>query len=179
LGEGGEEAKGVDSTSDKRWLPMSLKENRVRLLSSCLYLAFVYVLLFWYTSGDSFCERPGIGPGHAIASARLAVACTAWDLFASVCGLLVIAITNKRTPRSGVGIFVSAVVAGVGFCSIPYWIYRSDGRFLFENTWADVSCVFTEGYGMVFPLIVAPALVAGTVVREWLIATNLRARSEK
>jgi len=148
---------------------MSLKENRVRLLSSCLYLAFTYGLLFWYTSGDFFCERPGIGPGHAIASARLAVACTAWDLVASICGLLVIAITNKRTPRSTIRIFATILVAGTGFCSIPFWIYRGYGTFLFENTWADVSCVFTEGYGEMFPFVVAPLLTAATLSRELLV----------
>jgi len=157
---------------------MSLKENRVRLLLSCLYLAFAYGLLFWYTSGDFFCERPGTGPGHAVASARLAVACTAWDLFASVCGLLVVRITNKRTPQLGIGILVSAVIAGAGFFSIPFWIYRGYGRFLFENTWADVRCVFTEGYGMAFPIIIAPVLAAGTMVREWLIARSCRIPSK-
>ena len=148
---------------------MSLKENRVRLLSSCLYLAFAYGLLFWYTGGDFFCERPGMGPGHAIATARLAVACTAWDLVASVCGLLVIAITNKRTSRSTIRIFATILVAGIGFCSIPFWIYRGYGTFLFENTWADVSCVFTEGFGEMFPFVVAPLLTAATLSRELLV----------
>jgi hypothetical protein len=153
---------------------MSLREKRVRLLSSCLYFVFAYGVLFWYTRGDSFCERPGTGSGHAIASAKLAVMCTAWDLFASVCGLLAAAIANKRTPRLEIGIVVSALVAGIGFCSIPFWIYRGHGRFLFENTWADVSCVFAEGFGLLFPFVIAPVLAAGTVVREWLIARSNR-----
>jgi hypothetical protein len=148
---------------------MSLRENRARLLGSFLYLVFAYGVIFWYTSGDSFCKLPVKSSGHAIASARLAVACTAWDLFASALGLLVIAATNKGTPRRGTKLLACALIAGLGFASISFWIYRGYGRFLFENTWADVSCIFEEGFGAAFPFIVAPALTAGTLLREWLI----------
>jgi hypothetical protein len=60
------------------------------------------------------------------------------------------------------------VVAGVGYGSVPFWIYRGYGTFWFENTWADVSCFFTEGYAIAFPLLVAPALTLTTLICEWL-----------
>jgi hypothetical protein len=32
-----------------------------------------------------------------------------------------------------------------------------------------VSCFFSEGYGMAFPFMVAPALAFATLAREWII----------
>ena len=148
---------------------MSLKENRVHVVSSCLYLAFAYGLLFWYTSGDFFCERPGMEPGHAIATARLAVACTAWDLGRAYADCWSSRLQINGPQRSTIRIFATILVAGIGFCSIPFWIYRGYGTFLFENSWADVSCVFTEGHGEMFPFVVAPLLTAATLSPELLV----------
>jgi hypothetical protein len=63
---------------------------------------------------------------------------------------------------------VSTVLALAGLASIPFWIYDS-GTFMFEGTWADVSCFFTEGYGMMFPFVVAPALAVATLAGELVI----------
>lgn len=62
----------------------------------------------------------------------------------------------------------STALALIGFASIPFWIYDS-GMFLFEGTLLDISCFFTEGYGMVFPLVVAPALALATLAGELII----------
>ena len=70
---------------------------------------------------------------------------------------------------------MSAVIAGVGFVSIPFWMYRGNGIFLLDHTWADVSCFFAEGSGVAFPFVVAPMLIAATVLEEWLIS-RVRAR---
>ena len=70
---------------------------------------------------------------------------------------------------------VSTVLVLVAFASIPFWIYDS-GRFMFEGTWADVSCFFTEGFGMMFPVMVAPALALATLAGELVILKANRAR---
>jgi hypothetical protein len=70
------------------------------------------------------------------------------------------------------------MIAAAGFASIPFWIYRGHGVFLFENTWADVSCFFTEGRGMAFPFVVAPALSIATLVREWTVGNAMRISRE-
>jgi len=103
-------------------------------------------------------------------TARLALACTAWDLVASGCALLAASVLKRVSVWN---VILAAFVAGLGFASIPFWIYRGYGVFLFENTWADVSCFFTEGYGMMFPFTVAPALALATLGREWLIRRML------
>ena len=41
--------------------------------------------------------------------------------------------------------------------------------FMFEDTFADVSCFFTEGYGMMFPIIEAPLLALATICAQLLI----------
>jgi hypothetical protein len=69
---------------------------------------------------------------------------------------------------------VAGVIAFVGFASIPFWIYRGYGKFLFERTWVDVSCFFTEGSGIAFPFVVAPALAVATTIREWLTGEHGR-----
>jgi hypothetical protein len=41
--------------------------------------------------------------------------------------------------------------------------------FLFEGTRADVSCFFTEGYGFMFLILVAPGLALATFLGELII----------
>jgi len=155
-------------------IPIGLR--RVRLGLAVLYFIACFGILFFYTSGSSFCSRPN-GPSRAMATLRLAFACTAWDAFASVCGVLSAAAIKKSTGRSTISRLVSTLIAGLGFASIPFWIYQGYGTFLFEGTWADVSCFFTEGYGMMFPFLVAPILAAATLLREWFIAGIQRRES--
>ena len=46
--------------------------------------------------------------------------------------------------RTGAPLLAGAVT-GAGLASIPFWIYRGYGHFLFEGTPADISCFFAEG----------------------------------
>ncbi|MGO9084957.1 MAG: hypothetical protein ACLQBK_07000 [Candidatus Sulfotelmatobacter sp.] len=73
---------------------------------------------------------------------------------------------------------MSTLIAGLGLASIPPWIYRGYGHFLFENTRADVSCFFTEGNGMMFPFVVAPVLALATLIREWMAMKHQRVSIE-
>ena len=59
-------------------------------------------------------------------------------------------------------------MALLGFISVPDWISPGYGHFRFEDTFADVSCFFTEGFGIAFPIIVAPPLAALTFLCEYL-----------
>lgn len=142
---------------------MLKNEGCARLLLEVAYFICCFGILSWFSYRDLFCSRPG-GPSHAVITARLATACTAWDTVAGAAAALSVAATRKHR---WIPLAVSTSVSWLGFRSIPSWIYRGYGHFLFENTWADVSCFFTEGYGMAFPLVVAPALGALTLLREW------------
>lgn len=119
--------------------------------------------LFCYTYGSFFCSKPD-GSSHVAQTFRLTVACTVWAVLASICG----AFAAKKSGLRGLAPVLSTLLALVGLASIPFWIYDS-GSFMFEGTWADVSCFFTEGYGMMFPFFVAPALAVATLLGELVI----------
>jgi len=133
-----------------------------RLLSSVAYFAVASAILYFYAD-PYFCSPSRIGQSRFLVSAKLSLACTVWNLVAGWFSW-----TAFRQGR-WLPALASALIAGAGFASVPFWIYRGYGVFLFENTPADVSCFFTEGSGMAFPLVVAPALAAATFVREWVI----------
>lgn len=135
-----------------------------------LYFLVAYLTLFLFTADSYFCSRPG-EVGHAVVTARLALACTAWDFLAGAVGVWVFRIIRKRANWPAVAPLTSALMTGAGLASMPVWLYRGYGNFLFENTWADVSCFFTEGYGMMFPFVVAPVLAIATFGRGILLLT--------
>jgi hypothetical protein len=142
---------------------MTARANRVRAAVTTAYFAICFTVLFYYTYGSFFCSRPAES-GHVAQTLHLTIVCTLWEVLVSVCGALV----AKKFALRVLAPVVSSVLALVGFASIPFWIYDS-GRFMFEGTWADVTCTFTEGYGMMFPVFVAPALALATLVGEFVI----------
>lgn len=147
--------------------------QRSRIAMAVPYFVFAYLILTLFTFNSYFCSSARTGQSHAWRIAVLAAGCTLWDSIASAIGRLA-ASFNRRNGSSATVIVVSTVTAGIGFASVPFWIYQGYGRFLFENTWADVSCFFTEGYGLVFPIIAAPALAAATLVKGLLVARAQR-----
>jgi heme/copper-type cytochrome/quinol oxidase subunit 3 len=154
---------------------MSVKIKRGRLWVTVFYFIISYGTLFCCYRHDAFCSQ-STHPGLPILTARLALACTLWELFASACGALAVTATKRYAHWRGIAPLVSTLVAGLGFASIPFWLYRGFGRFLFENTWADVSCFFTElGNGFLFLFVVAPILTVATLLCEVLI---LEAKAE-
>jgi hypothetical protein len=133
-----------------------------------VYFMVAYGILFLYTADSPFCSRPG-DAGHAVITVRLALACTVWDFVAGLCGLEAFRVIRKKADLPAIAPLVSAVITASGLASIPLWLYRGYGRFLFENTWADVSCFFTEGYGFMFPFVVAPVLAVASFGRVVLV----------
>ena len=148
---------------------MLLRAKRTRIALAALYFIVAYGILFYYTYGDYFCSSSRTGQSHAIVTARLALACTAWDIFASACGALGVAATRRYSHWSGIAPLLSTLVSELGFAYMPFWINEGSGRLLYQHTWVDVSCFFTEGNGIGFLFVVAPVLATATLVREWLV----------
>jgi hypothetical protein len=86
---------------------------------------------------------------------RLSLACTVWDLFA--CSVGSWAAQKLMKLRTAAPLLAGAITCA-GLASIPFWIYRGYGHFLYEGTWVDISCFFAEGSGLAFPFVVATAL---------------------
>jgi hypothetical protein len=138
---------------------------------SLLFFVVASAILAWFSHGSYFCASERTGRSHALTTARLAFAFTAWNFFSGWCGSLVLTLGKKRSFNglTAVPLFLTMVIAGVGYGSVPFWIYRGHGIFWFENTWADVSCFFSEGYAIVFPFVIAPALALTSLICEWLV----------
>jgi len=141
---------------------MNRRTLGTRVALTAFYFAATFSYLFCFSRGDSSCESVN---GFPIETIRLAIGCTAWSLFASLCGA--IALHQLKIPKSAAA-FISFAVALLGFISIPYWIGYGYGHFRFENTIADVSCFFTDGFDIVFPIIVASVLAVLTLLCEYL-----------
>ena len=145
--------------------------TRKRVSASILFFVVACTLLAWFSDGSYFCAVERTGHNHALTTARLAIAFTAWNFFAGWCGSFALTLGKKHSFNglTAVALFLTTVIAGVGYGSVPFWIYRGPGGFWFESTWADVSCFFTEGYAIVFPFAIAPTLALTSLICEWLV----------
>jgi hypothetical protein len=134
--------------------------NAMRFLRIFVYFTITFAGLFLLYKGDTFCRE---GNHSAILPImRLALACTAWDFLISSCVFLVRkSVRNKQlmiVRFSWFAALLSAGLIGIGIGSIPFWIYQGHSIFEFANVLLNVNCLFMEGYGMVFHIIVAPPL---------------------
>jgi hypothetical protein len=91
----------------------------------------------------------------------LALAVTAWDFISSLLGAVA-----SSFGWIWVAPALSTIVVFAGLASLAWLAHIGYGSFRFENTWADISCFVTEGYGMMFPISVAPLFAAITLIRE-------------
>jgi hypothetical protein len=155
----------TEKVRSSSWRSNIFTQN-VRVWLSAAYFLFAYGLLSLYTAGSSFC---GSGADHVIVTAKLALACTFWDALAGGFGELAFRLLGKRTRLVIVASALATLITGVGLGSLPLLIHPGASAFLFENTWADVTCFFTEGYGLMFPLMVTPLLAVATFGRAVLI----------
>ena len=134
-------------------------------------LSFLYFIISFGTLFFCTVDSPGWfqanGQGRVMTITRLALACTVWDVIARACGAVAAAAIKMPEIRLATAPLASALVAGLGLASIP-WIYQRTGRFMFDSTGVDVSFFFIVGYGMAFPLVVAPLLALATLLCEWL-----------
>ena len=137
---------------------------------SILFFIVAYAILSFFSYNSYFCAAERTGHNHALTTARLAFALTAWNFFAGWCGSLALALGRKHSfdGLTPVALTLSTVIAGIAYVSVPFWIYHGYGVFWFETTWADVSCFFTEGYALGFAMLVGPALALITLICTWL-----------
>jgi hypothetical protein len=133
-------------------------------------LSFLYFIISFGTLFLCGGESPGWlqvnGPGRVMTIARLALACTVWDVVARVCGAIAAAAIKMPESKLAIAPLASALVAGLGLASIP-WIYQESGIFMFDSTGVEVSTFFVVGYGVAFPRVVAPLLALATLLCDW------------
>jgi hypothetical protein len=140
----------------------------VRTRLTFVYLVVAFGTLF-YATASQLCFGGDL-QGHFVTTLLLALVFTAWNMFASACGALAIALIQKPAYNSFTAPIVSAVVAGVGFTWFPLWIYEESGGFAFDTALTGVTCFFTEGHAIVFT---ASVLAMTTLLSEW-VSLNVR-----
>lgn len=129
---------------------MSHRQLLVRSAALGAYVFLAFAVLYWFA-----------GHGHLRSTFVLSLACTILNLFGCIVGTWVgHGLVKLRTAAP----LLAGSIAGAVLASMTFWIYRGYGHFLFEGTWADVSCFFTEGAGIAFSFIVAPVLGSLTVL---------------
>ena len=144
--------------------------TRKLVFASILFFAVACAILSFFSYNSYFCAAERTHHNHTLTTVRLALALSAWNFVSGWCGSLILAL-GKRHSSNGllpVALTASTLIAGIGYVSASFWIYRGYGVFWFENTWADVSCFFTEGYELGFAVLVAPALALITLICTWL-----------
>jgi hypothetical protein len=144
------------------------REASLRLKAEAFYGIVAFSLLFVTYRDDLFCRRPG-GRAYLAVVATTAIIFTLWDAFGSAVGVAVGRASEAGIIRSWIGPGMATLIVGCGLSSVPMWIYSGYGHFRFENTWADMGCLFTEGYVYAFALVVAPVLALATLLREVLL----------
>jgi len=108
--------------------------------------------LCWFYWGNSFCDEPRFH-GVLIPVLRLSLVITALYLVSGVIGDLLERLLKDHPELCWGPPLTSAMIVGIGVFSIPTVLYRGYGRFAFEGTQADLSCLFREGYAITAELL--------------------------
>jgi hypothetical protein len=152
---------------------MPARRGWIRAALTASYFVVSVAILSWFTSGDTFCSSAS-GQSRLIVVARLAIACTLWDLGSGLLASMI----SKMTGLQIFAPLLRAAAAGIGIASVPLWIYRGYGVFWFQGTWADVHCVFSEGFGIGFLFAVAPLFGLASVLHGWVAMRLTAPRAE-
>ena len=146
---------------------MSRSKTARWVLAFLCYWLVAFGLLAFFVEDDSFCERDG---GSVLVAAKLSLAIAIFDLILSLVIERSLWAARKTVWFGWLGPIIATLVIGVVVAALPSWIYRGYGGFRFAGTWASVSCVFTEAYGIIFPILMAPALALATFMKAaWLM----------
>jgi hypothetical protein len=144
-----------------------------RIVVAIAYGLFSFVILYWLDGGNILCHgKTGVG----VAVLRLAIGITVFDLTVSLAVILAYSKKGSSDAERWMLALLSGIVMIAVLIFLPGLLYKGDGAFWFEGTWADVSCLFREGYGITFPIVVAPIFAAMSFVREIIESRPLRIR---
>lgn len=138
--------------------------SKRRLIFTGIYLLVTFAALYWFYSDNLFCS--GIRELRAIVALSLTL--TLFEVLAGGCGFLL-----RRFLKGEVGIGLatplsSALVCGLLTLALPTYLYRGYGAFYWEGAWADMGCLFREGYALVFPILGTATFASLTFVCELL-----------
>jgi hypothetical protein len=154
---------------------MRSSEVALRAVLAAGYWFVAFFVLLSFSTGDLFCARPG-GRNQILLTAQLALALAIYDFLIGA-GASAITSSAKDVVKSRwITPLVATLIVGSSLGYLPVWIYPGYGHFRFKGTWADVSCFFTEGYGLAFMFVVAPVMALTTFLRELVVLRRDKSR---
>lgn len=148
-----------------------MNKPKLVVLTVILFLS-ILIVLFFYGDRRYFCSPEQTGRSYLQTTATLAVPCTGWAVLTGVVAILITKPIRSRSVRHGTAVGICAILAGWGFALTPHLVFSKYGQRLW-NSWADVSCFVTEGFGMAFPFIAAPLLTAAALSYHWLVIRDV------
>ena len=145
-----------------------VSRRSTRLMLVIAYALVAFAFLNWLYAGDSFCgdsHRPSV----LLASLRFTLLATSLDFLSS----LLVGLLRRRDGTWLKLVWLRSLLTALAVGLLLYFaqdfLFEGYGVFRFEGTPADVSCLLTEGYGMVYPIIVVPAFALLSFGREMLL----------
>lgn len=152
---------------------MRFIDQHSRLAMEAIYAMVMLVLLWWYYSGDTFCTKTG-------RSLPLAVLCLSLilltlDLSATLAG---VALARLARISGFYGAAIAAALVGMTAELFPY-VLNKLGQFDAGTHRYDLTCLVTEGYAMIFPMITVPMIALGTFLRECAVVSLQRRISRR
>ncbi len=151
-------------------------EAALRAVPAVIYWLVAFFVLLSFSAGDLFCARPG-ARNHILMTAQLALALAIYDFLIGAGASAITKSAKDVVNLRWITPLVATLIVGCSLAYLPVWIYRSYGHFRFEDSRADVSCFFTEGYGLAFMFVVAPIMALTTFLRELIVSRLQRQRN--
>jgi hypothetical protein len=151
---------------------MPLRTLRVRVAAEAGFFICLFAAFYWEATGNYFCNDAG-STGRGLQTLHLAIILTAWDSFSCLTAMALLRRVRDEASRNAACLWLSATIAAIGYFSAQFILFPWNESHHLHNI-LDCSCFFTEGYGMMFPLLTAPMLVVGSIVREALTQRFLR-----
>jgi heme/copper-type cytochrome/quinol oxidase subunit 3 len=138
----------------------------VRVAAEALFFACVFSGFYWEATGNYFCNEAG-ATGRELQTLHVALILTAWDAFSSVCAMAIVHRVRDVAAKNAACLWLSGGIAAIGYFSAQFVLFAWNEAHRLHGL-LDCSCFFTEGYGIMFPLLTAPILIVGSIVREAL-----------
>jgi ABC-type glycerol-3-phosphate transport system permease component len=151
---------------------MPVIRQHPRMTTGIAYFFVLTTFLSVVYRDDFFCKQDGRSSLEV--PAVMVCLVVAVDLLGSLCSYVVSRFVFGLNYPGFVGIFTATAIVAIILVPLPYLLFS---RFGWEGTRFGISCLVTEGYGMIFPIFTGPCIVLMTFVREWTLSSLIRRKA--
>lgn len=149
-------------------------ELRLRIFLELAYGLLTFAVFAIFYRQDFFCNRTS-SLGYVAPVLTLTIGVTLLDFIATMCGRVLAHYLAASIPKTLIASVVCSAIVGIVLFYLPFWVNQGYGHFRFESI-ANVGCLFTEGYGMMFLYLAPPFFALLSLIRELILGRMLRSR---